>query len=412
MNSFYVMQHSYSEETYVNNFIRSDLVISAPAVQDSNGISGGQTGIGTTMRDEIAALPGVSQISDVFYTERTERLNPNVLSRLTAYYDDKSGGQSYWVQNDEHAAMQYSALKQTGETMVSIYGLDVSSEQIGDVYLGDYDEDLFRTGNYVVGFGLANNGEGSVHYEVGEEIMIDGRAYELMAMIEPIETIKGNARSTKNALGIDYAISEEAFRRSFPDVPALSLLIDMGGAEPVDVGGRINGGPEDAAALAGILQQSWPGFDIATKQDFEAGFQAQVLAQVIMGYTLGIIMAVIGILNFVNLMLTSIITRKREFAVLECVGMTIKQLKKMLMFEGLDYAVISVFVSLVLATFAAATAIQETVSTSWAANYNFSLFPFLIMAPVLITAAILIPRVCFKSAQRKSLTLRLQETAC
>ena len=53
------------------------------------------------------------------------------------------------------------------------------------------------------------------------------------------------------------------------------------------------------------------------------------------------ILILIGIINFINVMLTGIFTRRTELAVMEGVGMTKKQVQKMLMLEGIYYAVIT-----------------------------------------------------------------------
>ena len=50
------------------------------------------------------------------------------------------------------------------------------------------------------------------------------------------------------------------------------------------------------------------------------------------------IIGAIGVLNFINTMVTNIIARKKEFAIIEAVGMTKKQLKKMLLLEGFYYS--------------------------------------------------------------------------
>ena len=55
-----------------------------------------------------------------------------------------------------------------------------------------------------------------------------------------------------------------------------------------------------------------------------------------------------GILNFFNAILTGILSRKREFAMLQAVGMTGRQLKKMLMLEGVLYGGMTILLSLVL----------------------------------------------------------------
>ena len=48
---------------------------------------------------------------------------------------------------------------------------------------------------------------------------------------------------------------------------------------------------------------------------------------VMIGGMLAFILALIGILNFLNTMAASILSRKQEFAALEAVGMTGRQLK-------------------------------------------------------------------------------------
>ena len=53
-------------------------------------------------------------------------------------------------------------------------------------------------------------------------------------------------------------------------------------------------------------------------------------------------MGLVGVLNFFNAVLTGIITRRREFAVLQSIGMTGGQLKKMLVLEGLLYTLAAV----------------------------------------------------------------------
>jgi len=399
MNSFYVMQHSYDREAYISNFLQSDIAISEKGATEYDYTEAYEThGVFTQETlDGMSSLPGVGQFGSVYYTETQVQMNEDVLQRLTAYYDEPDSGQQGWVEMNDAVNQQYQALKKTGETTASIYGLDAFTAGMGNAYLGKYDAEKFQSGNYVIAFGLANNGEGSVHYEVGDQIQIAGKTYELMAMMEPTETIWGEFHSDSNALEIDYAIYADSFRQTFPDVLAISAFMDT----------------SDTKATQQVVEQlghMFPDMQVSTWQSYEARFQSQVLAQVIMGYTLGIIMALIGILNFVNSMLTAIIARKREFAMLESVGMTKLQLRKMLVFEGIDYAAISLVISLILATLVSTTIIQEVVSSSWVAAYSFSLLPFAIIAPIMIVLAIMIPLACFKGTQKKSLVDRLRET--
>ena len=68
----------------------------------------------------------------------------------------------------------------------------------------------------------------------------------------------------------------------------------------------------------------------------------------LIGGILCAIIGLVGLLNFFNAMMTGILSRRREFAVLQAVGMTPRQLKTMLIYEGLFYAMSSVSVAFVL----------------------------------------------------------------
>ena len=71
-----------------------------------------------------------------------------------------------------------------------------------------------------------------------------------------------------------------------------------------------------------------------------------------LGGALSFIVGLVGILNFFNAILTGILSRRREFAMLQSIGMTGKQLKTMLVCEGLIYALGSIVLSLLLTVLA------------------------------------------------------------
>lgn len=73
-----------------------------------------------------------------------------------------------------------------------------------------------------------------------------------------------------------------------------------------------------------------------------ADFKRSMMSLTIVGDGLSMILVLIGLINFVNVMLTSVYTRSRELAILESVGMTKKQIKKMLISEGMIYAAVTV----------------------------------------------------------------------
>ncbi|MGO0883215.1 ABC transporter permease [Clostridioides difficile] len=68
----------------------------------------------------------------------------------------------------------------------------------------------------------------------------------------------------------------------------------------------------------------------------------------VLGNSIGIIIMLLAILNYTNMMSASIQNRSKEFAILESIGMTRKQIKKMVTLESLGYGGLSILISLLI----------------------------------------------------------------
>lgn len=153
-----------------------------------------------------------------------------------------------------------------------------------------------------------------------------------------------------------------------------------------------------------------PRYDYESKLKFVNEFESFRTMFLILGGALSFIIGLVGILNFINAILTGIITRKREFAVLQSVGMTGRQLKTMLVCEGLCYAVGSVVVSLILSLILAPAAGGLMQNIFWFFSYRFMITPVLAVTPFFIILGITIPLITYRSAARHSIVERLTET--
>lgn len=129
-----------------------------------------------------------------------------------------------------------------------------------------------------------------------------------------------------------------------------------------------------------------------------------------MGFAISLIIAFVGILNFVNSMVTAIVSRQKEFAMIQSIGMTKRQLRSMLVDEGLYYAGITLLTSYILGAFAVAVGVRMMVAGDYTATFRFTLAPLVICTPILIVFAILIPYICFKNLEKQSIVDRLRAT--
>ena len=171
---------------------------------------------------------------------------------------------------------------------------------------------------------------------------------------------------------------------------------------------------EDNAATEAFLQDYTenvnPQFDYESKAIYAAEFESMRSMFLILGAALSFIVGLVGILNFFNAIFTGIITRRREFAVLQSIGMTGRQLKRMLMLEGLLYTLGAVAASLVLAVVLGPLAFTAIESLFWFFTYRFTLAPFLIITPIFILLGLGIPLFTYRSAAKHTIVERLRES--
>ena len=124
---------------------------------------------------------------------------------------------------------------------------------------------------------------------------------------------------------------------------------------------------------------------------------------VLVGGTLSVVIGVIGVLNFINSVLTNIVTRRKEFAMMEAIGMTKKQLLQMLILEGIYYAVITIGVVLIFGTLFSATAIRALSGGLWFMRYHFVIWPMLAACPLLLILGVAVPYLAYAPQRKNSL---------
>ena len=61
----------------------------------------------------------------------------------------------------------------------------------------------------------------------------------------------------------------------------------------------------------------------------------------LVGGMIGAVFALVGLINFINLVMTNIVTRRHEFATMQSIGMTNRQLRKMMISESFSYVLLA-----------------------------------------------------------------------
>ena len=121
------------------------------------------------------------------------------------------------------------------------------------------------------------------------------------------------------------------------------------------------------------------------------------------------IIGLVGILNFFNAVMTGILARKKEFAVLQSIGMTRKQMQNMLIYESLFYTMGSSVIALVLSILLYVLTGHLMETMLWFFQSHFTILPVLLTIPVFLLLGIVIPSVVYRQTVRHSIVEQLRD---
>lgn len=163
------------------------------------------------------------------------------------------------------------------------------------------------------------------------------------------------------------------------------------------------------AFLKNYTDVTEPDYDYESKETYKKAFEEFRNMFLTLGSILSFVIGLVGILNFLNAILTGIMTRRREFAILQSIGMTGKQLKAMLVWEGLYYTLGAVTVSFVFTMASGPVMASALANMFWFFTYRFTLVPILCMAPVFTLLGIAVPLAVYRTIARQTVVERLRE---
>lgn len=127
----------------------------------------------------------------------------------------------------------------------------------------------------------------------------------------------------------------------------------------------------------------------------------------LLGNGAAILLIMIGLINFVNVMLTGVMARKNEFAIMESIGTTKKQIRKILTLEGGFYALIS---TILIMTFGNAFLLLVANAVPSIADYAKFEYPLLLVIGLIIAIFVIclcVPSFVYSFISRETIIERL-----
>lgn len=143
-------------------------------------------------------------------------------------------------------------------------------------------------------------------------------------------------------------------------------------------------------------------FQFTSVLNLKKDFDRFISKYYIIGGLLAFVLAFIGVMNFYNTTAASLISRKKELALLEAVGMTKKQLLKMLILEGILYLAGAIILAVLFTLLYISRFHGEPVSL-------YAFLPFLLVFPLLLFIAWTIPKYQFRKMNRETVVERIRQ---
>ncbi len=408
MSCFYAKNASFDMDKYLEGLTIADYQIDEIT---SEAYMTGYDPQSDTLEGELLSLvesmDGLEQMGHLYSHETQIALSEQTIANIEGFYTDDI--RASWASYDPagvEALQEAIGRKQAGSVIYGIDGipLDIYSKEEYWVN-GSFDEELFDTGEYVLAIGPGVEPgikeQNMPTVSVGSQVDIEGRKYTVMAVLNSLQPVTEGAVEdiSQNVFFLDFVMPAKTFQENWPENKLRKLYFNVSD----DKNGEAQEKLDDYFSKAGMT------LPVTSRESMTRQYEKETRSGAVMGNAVSIVIALVGVLNFVNSMVTAIVSRKKEFAMIQSVGMTKMQLCKLLVFEGLDYVGLTLIVSYICSALSVGVGVRAMIAGGFT-TFRFTLLPLAVCTPLLLVLATLIPYLCFKNLEKDSLVERLRAT--
>ena len=391
LNSVYTYVTSFDFDKFVADFSLTDFTVSDTTVIN-NYAPYNTANVSQDFISQTESLNGLEDIGNIYLWTSKQPLSENDLARL----QELSASSSDIANELEN----YRVRQEHG---VNVYGLDDFPTEYVQVLDGELNTEQWKAGTGVYVTPLRMMGDGSLClYKPGDQISVtqlDGtnKVYDVLAVVRIPSALQTPLQVD---MGLDYIFpTNELLGNMVPaDQPAMKTIFNVDHEHQLATENW----------LKNYTKNTDTSLDYLSKVTLRQNFDRMINMFRLVGGTLCAILALIGILNFINSITTSILSRYREIAMLQSVGMTGWQVKQILIYEGIGYSILGLLGSLILSVIASLTVVRMMGAELTYFTWHFTLLPvFLCIIPLLLITAI-VPLVCYNKMAQKTVVERLR----
>jgi putative ABC transport system permease protein len=389
VNGIYSVVSGLDADLFVSHSIIGDFNLSDQALNNVNLMVNNHTVLSEADRLYLREMDGVASSSNVYC---------DVYMRLMLTADTTEQLKTFFKESDTDVLNQIQGYLSEQYLPFDFYGIDDLPLRYMTISEGALDLDKWHTGRYAVvnSYQLMDQSldENLKCLKIGDSFTVTlqngkQRTYTVMAIGE-----MPYALSTKIYYGIggQIIVPESEYLTCEGDTGALVSILNV-----------------EQGQIVRYVQQS-NSLTYVSKRTYLDEFDGFVSSIEIVGGALAFILAIIGLMNFMNAVITGIMKRSREFAMMQAVGLTDRQLTQMLAWEGILYGALTIVVTLCIHISVGKLILNGIAGDIWFYEYHFSILPIAICLPFVLLIGAAVPVVACRKMKRQSIVERIKAT--
>lgn len=374
LNMVYMIVKGFDFNAYIGMYISSDFEVNG----FTNNLKSADLKIITPeFKNALAENKDIEATGLIYYTKGSHKIDDVLYKNLVEWV--KKIGKDNFSENDQDY-METALKKRVVQSQI----IGINEAAFHKLEIGDdkYTWKEFSSGKYIIN-SLPAYGNGKF-YSAGDKVNVefsdtDSKEYQVLGL--------GSLPYTLSFYYYSPLITQIFF------LPEKEYVQKTGNNNAMIAASNLKKGKEKAVSewLDAYINKHDSKFIVKSKYELRKEFENYVNKYYMIGGMLTAVLFVIGILNFFNTSATSILSRKRELSLLEAVGMTKKQLLKMLIIEGILYLVMAFTIAATLGTVVAGKLINMSVDKVFFYHSRLSILPSIVTIPLLLFIVIIVP---------------------
>ena len=380
---------SLSLENYISEYYPHDFEIVDTKESSSDEID--------KKIDEIKDIDGVTSVNAIKFARLNLGFNKNILMpSLENAYKTYSDPDTYKKQLNKYID-QIKKNPDKLKTLVAFLDKD-DIEKINKIEGGKIDVKAFNEGKLVLVDGFFYDGD--KNYDFSNEKLTLKNNKKDKQVTANVQLISDGEKVIKfsgdNEVGIPYVYMSKSLINNLKNDKMTDWI-------------TVDCKKEYSKYIKKKLKSMQKEGYIDAKMDASENFTQSKIMMNVVGGGIAIIFIFIGLLNFINVMVTNVSTRLRELAIMESVGMTKKQIKKMLTYEGLYYAGITLGMIFTLGLGIIYVIADMTQNLADYAKFIFPTSQLIFLVIVITLVCSITPGIVYKFSSKQSVIDRLRE---